>query len=47
MIYEYCTRIKFHGLNFRVFVWPENLWGIYFHDHGGVVGTIIVEYARH
>ena len=39
---EYCTRIKFCGLNFRVFGLQENLWGINFCGHRGVVGTIIV-----
>ena len=34
-------RIKFCALNFRVFDWKENWWGINFHCHGGVVGTII------
>ena len=34
-------RIKFCGLIFHVFDWQENLWCIYFHDHGGVVGTIV------
>ena len=32
---------KFRGLNFGVFDWKENLWGINFHGHGGMVGTII------
>ena len=36
-------------LNFvgKIFVFgcQENFWGINFRGHGGVVGTIIVEYA--
>ena len=38
----YRTRIKFRGLNFRVFGWQENSWGINFRGHSNVVGTIIV-----
>ena len=34
-------RIKFHGLNFYVFGWHENLWCISFHRHGSVVGAIV------
>ena len=40
-------RIKFHGLNFYVFDWQENLWGINFCGHGGVVRTIIVGFAKY
>ena len=40
-------RIKFHRLIFRVFDWQENSWGINFHVYGGMVGTIIVEYASY
>ena len=40
MAYHMC--IKYYGLNFRVFGWQENLWGINFRGHGDVVGTIIV-----
>ena len=41
----HCTHIiKFHGLMFRVFDWQENPWGINF---GGVVGTIVVEFAKY
>ena len=43
----YCTCIKFHGLIFRVFDWQENSWGINFHDHGGMVGTIILRFAKY
>ena len=41
------TCIKFRGLNFHVFDWQDNSRGINFHDHGGVVGTFVVEYARY
>ena len=34
--------IKFCGLIFCVFDWQENLCGINFCGHGGMVGTIIV-----
>ena len=47
MISVYRMRIKFRGLNFCVFDWQENSWGINFHGHGGVVGTIVVEYASY
>ena len=55
----YCTCIKFRELNFCVFGWQKNVWGIIFlptkkHEHfivffmyGGVVGTIVVKYARY
>ena len=38
---------KFHGLIFCA--WQENSWGINFHGHGCVVGTIFVkfEYASY
>ena len=39
--------IKFRELIFRVFDWQENLWGINFRGHGGMVGTIVVEHARY
>ena len=39
--------IKFCGLNFRVFDWQENSWGINFHGFGGVVDTIVVEFAKY
>ena len=39
---NYRTSIKFRGLNFRVFGWQENSWGINFRGHSDVVGTIIV-----
>ena len=38
----YRTGIKFRGLNFRVFGWQENSWGINFRGHSDVVGTIVV-----
>ena len=37
----YHMRIKFCGLNFRVFGWQENLCGVNVCGHGSVVGTII------
>ena len=40
-------RIKFCGLIFHVFDWQEYLWGIYFRDHGSVVGTIVVGFAKY
>ena len=40
-------RIKFHGLNFRVFGWGENSWGINFRGHSSVVGTIAVGMGCH
>ena len=43
----YHTCIKLHGLIFRLFDWLENLWGIDFHGHGGVVGTNVVEFAKY
>ena len=43
----YCTSIKFRKLIFHVFDWQENLWDINFCGHGGVVGTIIVGFAKH
>ena len=42
LIKYYRKCIKFCGLNFRVFGWQENLWGINFCGHGGVVGKIVV-----
>ena len=44
-LHIYRTHIKFRGLNFCVFDWQENSWGINFRGHGGVVGTIVVECA--
>ena len=40
-------RIKFRGLIFRVVDWQENSWGINFCDHGSVVGTIAVGFAKY
>ena len=42
----YCARNKFRGLIFRVFDWQENLRGVSFHSNGGMVGTIIVRFAK-
>ena len=42
----YCTHIKFRGLIF-VFDWQENSWGINFHGHGGMVGTIVVGFTKY
>ena len=42
----YHTRNKFHGLIFCVFDWQENSWGINFRSNGGMVGTIIVRFAK-
>ena len=39
--------IKFCGLKFCVFDWKENLWGINFHGHSSVVGTIVVGFAKY
>ena len=39
--------IKFRGLNFCVFDWQENLWGINFRGHGDVVDMIIVRFAKY
>ena len=50
IIQQYHTHIKFCGLNFHVFDWQENLWGINFRGHDSVVGTIVVgsaKYARY
>ena len=44
---DYRTSIKFCGLIFRVFDWQENSWDINFCGHGGVVGTIIVRFAKY
>ena len=45
---EHTVRVlNFVGKIFCVFSWQENLWGINFHGHGGVIGTIVVEYARY
>ena len=43
----YHTHNKFCGLIFRVFDWQENPWGNNFHGNGGVVGTIIVGFAKY
>ena len=40
-------RIKLRGSILCVFDWQENSWGISFHGHGSMVGTIIVKYARY
>ena len=40
-------RNKFCGLIFHVFDWQENSWGINFRGNGGVVGTIIVGFAKY
>ena len=34
--------LNFVGKIFVFFWWQENLWGINFHGHGGMVGAIIV-----
>ena len=39
--------IKFHGLIFRVFNWKENSRSINFRGHGGMVGTIVVGFAKY
>ena len=39
--------INFCGLIFRAFNWQENLWGINFCGHVGVVGIIIVGFAKY
>ena len=39
--------IKFRGLNFYVFDWKENLWGINFCGHGSVIGTIVDRFAKY
>ena len=39
--------IKFYGLIFHDFDWQENSWGINFNGHGGVVGTIVVRFAKY
>ena len=40
-----------HVLNcmgqFFAFDWQVNSWGINFRGHGGVIGTIIVAFAKH
>ena len=43
----YFRYIKFRGLIFHAFDWQENSWGINFCSHGGVVGTIIVGFAKY
>ena len=40
------VQCNFVGKNF-VFWLAKNLWGINFRGHGGVVGTIVVEFVRH
>ena len=40
-------RIKFHGLNFCVFDWQENSWGINFCGHCNIVGTTVVGFAKY
>ena len=44
---NYFTHIKFRGLIFCAFDWQENSWGINFRGHGGMVGTIIVRFAKY
>ena len=39
--------IKLRGLNFRVFDWQENSWGINFCGHGSMVDTIVVGFAKY
>ena len=39
--------IKFRGLNFRVFDWKQNLWGINFCRYCSMVGTIVVGFAKY
>ena len=41
MLIKFCGLI-FCGLIFRVFDWQENLWGINFCGHDGMVGTIVI-----
>ena len=43
----YHMRIKFCELIFRVFDWQENSWDINFCGHGGLVGTIVVRFAKY
>ena len=43
----YHRHIKFCGLNFHVFDWQENLWGINFRGHGSVVGMTVVGFAKY
>ena len=43
----YCMCIKFCGLIFRVFDWQENSWGINFRDHGGMISTVAVGFAKY
>ena len=44
--FSYHMHIIFHGLIF-VFAWQENSWGINFCGHDGVVGTILVGFAKY
>ena len=32
---------------FCAFDWQENLWGMNFHGHGSLVGTIVVGFAKY
>ena len=43
----YCMHIKVCGLTFCIIDWQENLWGINFHGHGGLVGIIIVGFSKY
>ena len=47
VIQYYRMRIKFCVLIFHVFDWQENSLGINFCGHGGVVGTIVVGFAKY
>ena len=47
ILQQYHMYIKFCGLNFHVFDWQENLWGINFRGRGSVVGTIVVGSAKY
>ena len=46
-IMHYHKHIKFCGVIFCVFHWQENSWDINFHGHGGMVGTIVVRFAKY
>ena len=42
------TQFSYHTcINFCVFEWQENSWGINFCGHGGLVGTIVVGFAKY
>ena len=38
--------LNFEGY-FCVFVWQENSWSVNFRGHGGMVGTIVVGFAKY